>query len=173
MNPKLPLFLAATVLAGSAMAQSVGPHHVYAPVVDVEPIHVTEQVPIEREVCWQERGHYRQRDTSVTGTIAGAIIGGVIGNQFGGGSGKKALTVAGAALGASIGNDASRGNHRGSRHGRPVSYERCEIQVDYEQRSYTAGYRVFYEYNGEIHETRTQQPPGDVIRLRVTAVPVG
>lgn len=173
MIPKLPMVLAGMVLAGSATAQSVAPHHVYAPVVDVEPIHVTEQVPVEREVCWQERGYPRQRDGSATGTIAGAIIGGVIGNQFGGGSGRKALTVAGAALGASIGHDASSGNGRSGRYGRPGSYERCEIQIDYEPRSYTAGYRVFYEYNGEIHETRTQQPPGDVIRLRVTAVPVG
>lgn len=157
-------------LSGAAFAQSSAVHYVYAPVVDYEPVYVTEQVPVEREVCWQERGYHRQRGHSATGTIAGAIIGGVIGNQFGGGSGKKALTVAGAALGASAGHDATR-NRRGRGH--PVAYERCEIQVDYERRSHTSGYRVRYEYNGEIHETRTRTEPGDVIRLEVSARPVG
>lgn len=161
-------------VSGAVMAQPAAVHYVYAPVVDYEPVYVTEQVPVEREVCWQERDYRnargRSRGNSATGTIAGAIIGGVIGNQFGGGSGKKALTAAGAALGASIGHDASR-QHR--RHGHPVSYRRCEIQVDYEPRSYASGYKVRYEYNGEIFETRTRSEPGDVIRLEISARPAG
>ena len=169
MIAKLPMVLATTLFAGSVLAQSVAPHHVYAPVVDVEPIHVIERVPVEREICWEERGYRHDRRGSATGTIAGAILGGVIGNQFGGGSGRKALTVAGAALGASVGHDATRRD----RHRRPVRYEQCEIQVDYEERSYTSGYRVYYEYNGQIHETRMPYRPGESIRLRVSAVPVG
>ncbi|MDT8409108.1 MAG: glycine zipper 2TM domain-containing protein [Wenzhouxiangellaceae bacterium] len=160
---------AASVLwAGMAMGQSPV-HYVYAPVVDVEPVYRTEQVPVEREVCWQERGYRHSRGGSATGTIAGAIVGGVIGNQFGGGSGRKALTVAGAALGASVGHDAGKSHRRGG----PVSYERCEVQVDYESRSYTSGYRVQYEYQGEIYQTRTRSRPGEVIRLEVAARPVG
>jgi len=158
---------AALLVSGGALAQA--PHYIYADVVDVEPIQVTERVPVEREVCWQERGYRHRRGGSATGTIAGAILGGVIGNQFGGGSGKRALTAAGAALGASIGHDATR-RHR---HARPVSYERCEIQVDYQQRSYTSGYQVYYEYNGEVHETRMSSHPGDRIRLEISARPVG
>ena len=123
---------------------------------------------MEREICWEERGYRKRRGGSATGTIAGAIIGGVIGNQFGGGSGKKALTAAGAALGASIGHDAGRKHRRGH----PVSYQRCEIQVDYEPRSYTSGFLVRYEYNDEIFETRTRTEPGDVIRLEIQARPV-
>lgn len=164
---------ASLLLSGAANAQSPARHYEYAPVIDYEPIYVTERVPVEREVCWEERGyrsHGRHRGNSATGTIAGAIIGGVVGNQFGGGSGRTALTAAGAALGASIGHDASK-QHR--RHGRPVRYERCEIQVDYESRSHTSGYNVRYEYNGEIFETRTRSEPGDVIRLEISARPVG
>jgi len=157
--------------SAAAFAQPATVHYVYAPVLDHEPVYVTEQVPVEREVCWQERGYREPRGNSATGTIAGAIIGGVIGNQFGGGSGRKALTAAGAALGASIGHDASR-QHR--RHGgRAVSYERCEIQVDYEARTYMSGYRVRYEYNGEVFETRTRSEPDDVIRLEISARPAG
>lgn len=158
------------LISGAALAQSSAVRYEYAPVVDYQPIYVTEQVPVEREVCWQERGYRKARGGSATGTIAGAIIGGLIGNQFGGGSGKKAMTGAGAALGASIGHDHSR-RHRGR--GRPVSYEHCEIQVDYETRSHTSGYRVRYEYNGEIHETSTRTEPGDVIRLEISARPAG
>jgi len=159
----------ALIVSGAAIAQPAAVHYVYAPVVDYEPVYVTEQVPVEREVCWQERGYRRSRGNSATGTIAGAIIGGVIGNQFGGGSGKKAMTAAGAALGASMGHDASKHQRRG----RPVSHQRCEIQVDYEPRSYTSGYNVRYEYNGEVFETRSRTEPGDVIRLEVSARPVG
>ncbi|MEX0914810.1 MAG: glycine zipper 2TM domain-containing protein [Wenzhouxiangellaceae bacterium] len=164
------LLASGLLVSGAAVAQPSAVHYVYAPVVDYEPVYVTERVPVEREVCWQERGYHKPRGGSATGTIAGAIIGGVIGNQFGGGSGKKAMTAAGAALGASVGHDASK-RRRG--HGHPVSYERCEIQVDYEPRSYTSGYKVRYEYNGEVFETRTRSEPGDVIRLEVSARPVG
>jgi len=173
MNKALKGLLATgLVVSGAALAQPSAIHYVYAPVLDYEPVYVTEQVPVEREVCWQERSYrqHRARGNSATGTIAGAIIGGVIGNQFGGGSGKKALTAAGAALGASIGHDAS---HQPRRYDRSGSYERCEIQVDYEPRSYTSGYKVRYEYNGEVFETRTHSEPGDVIRLEVSARPVG
>lgn len=172
MKPRRSMFgmtFAAGVFAsGAGFAQGAAVHYEYAPVVDYEPIHVTERVPVEREVCWQERSYRRHGGGSATGTIAGAIIGGVIGNQFGGGSGKKALTAAGAALGASVGHDVTR-RHR---HGHPVSYERCEIRVDYEPRSYTSGYLVRYEYNGRIYETQTAHPPGDRIRLEIAARPV-
>ena len=161
------------LLLASALANAGGPvFYEYAPVVDVEPVVHHERVPVDREVCWLERGYEVERrgPDSATGTIAGAIIGGVIGNQFGGGNGRRALTVAGAALGASVGNDVSR-NQR-AEYRRPISYERCEIQRDYETRSYTSGYRVKYEYNGEIFETRTRTAPGDVIRLEVAARPI-
>lgn len=166
---RIPIGLSLALLGADVLAQPAARHDVFAPVVDVEPIYVTEHVPVEREICWDEIHRPRPHGSSATGTIAGAILGGVIGNQFGGGSGKKALTVAGAALGASIGHDAGRRHG----HARPVRYERCQIQVDYEERRVPDGYRVFYEYQGEILETRMQYPPGERIRLRVTAVPVG
>ena len=163
------MLVAGAAAAGMATAQSAPVHYVYAPVVDVEPVYRTERVPVEREVCWQERVVPRRASGSATGTIAGAIIGGVIGNQFVDGNGRRALTAAGAALGASIGNDASR---RGDRHARPRLVERCEIQVEYESRSYRAGFDVAYEFNGEVHSTWMQRHPGDSLRLEVVARPV-
>jgi len=151
-----------------AVAQPAPVHYVYAPVVDVSPVYEHERVPVEREVCWQERTYRAHRRGSATGTIAGAIIGGVIGNQFGDGNGRRALTAAGAALGASIGHDASRRN-RG--HGRSATVERCEIQVDYETRRYASGYDVRYEYAGRVYSTWTREHPGETIRLEVAARP--
>ncbi len=162
------LVMATSLVSGAALAQSGPAHYVYAPVVDYEPIDSSQRIPVEREVCWREHGYRRHRGGSATGTIAGAIIGGVIGNQFGGGSGKKALTAAGAALGASVGHDATRDQRRRQ----SVSYEHCEIRVEYEYRDYISGYRVHYQYEGGIYETRMQTPPGETIRLEVSARPV-
>jgi len=157
--------------AAAAQAQQHPVFFEYAPVVDVRPILVDQQVPVEREVCWQEPGYHRhgQRPDSATSTIAGAIIGGVIGNQFGGGNGKRALTVAGAALGASVGHNASQHGHPRPR---PVYHERCELQTTYETRRQAQGYRVQYEFNGELFETRMRNHPGDAIRLEVAARPL-
>jgi len=163
------VLVAGAAAAGMATAQSAPVHYIYAPIVDVQPVYRTERVPVEREVCWHERAAPRRAHGSATGTIAGAIIGGVIGNQFGDGNGRRALTAAGAALGASIGNDASR---RGHRHVRSARVERCEIQVDYESRSYPAGFDVAYEFNGEVHSTWMQRHPGESVRLEVVARPV-
>ncbi|GAB4177230.1 MAG: hypothetical protein Kow0020_13180 [Wenzhouxiangellaceae bacterium] len=167
MQTRMIIWACALVITGCAQAQPVIRQQVEVPVVDVEPIEVTEQIPVDREVCWEEREIRHRHHGSASATIAGAILGGVIGNQFGGGSGKKALTVAGAALGASIANDASRRHHA-----YPARYERCEVQRDYETRTYVSGYRVFYEYEGEIYETRMRYRPGRTIRLQLTAVPL-
>ncbi|MDT8438074.1 MAG: glycine zipper 2TM domain-containing protein [Wenzhouxiangellaceae bacterium] len=170
MNKRIASWVGlAALLPLTVAAQPLPIEHIYAPVVGYEPVYTTERVPVEREYCWQER-EYRQprRGGSATGTIAGAIIGGVIGNQFGDGSGQKLMTAAGAALGASVGHDAGRKN-RHSRH--PVNYERCDVRVDYETRSFTSGYTVRYEFQGRVYETFRQTPPGDVIRLEVTARP--
>lgn len=168
MNKTVKLLaLAGLFAAGGAIAQYPAVRYIDAPVVGYDPVHATEQVPVEHEVCRNER-EYRRHGGRATGTIAGAIIGGVIGNQFGDGSGQKLLTAAGAALGASIGHDASRGRHA---HARRV--QRCEVQVDYETRSYVSGYNVRYEYAGEVYELFTDRKPGRYIRLEITARPVG
>jgi len=151
-----------------ALAQALPVDYVYAPVVGYDPIYTSEQVPVEREYCWNERVRQR-RGGSATGTIAGALIGGVIGNQFGDGSGRRVVTAAGAALGASVGHDVGRKNRRG----RPVTVQRCDVRVDYETRRYTSGYTVSYRYGGEIYETFSKYPPGDSIRLELTARPAG
>ncbi|TVR97289.1 MAG: glycine zipper 2TM domain-containing protein [Wenzhouxiangellaceae bacterium] len=165
-----------TLFAGTLMlaslAQAGGVHYHHAPVVSVQAIYETVRTPVEREVCWEEQRYQRvdNRSRSHTPTVVGAIIGGVIGNQFGGGSGKRAATVAGAALGGSIGRDASR-QSRGPDEYYPVRAERCTVQREFVEESRISGYRVAYEYGGQVHHTRTSHHPGDTIRLRVSASP--
>lgn len=162
------------LIAASASATALARHgdgfYDTARVVWAEPIYETVQVSRPVEECWTEQVLVGDpRRGSYTGTIAGGIIGGVVGNQFGRGNGKTALTVAGTLLGASIGRDLS---HRHTSVRRVVEEERCELveQVDY--REQVVGYRVKYRYKGQTFFTRTDEHPGERIRIRVDVDPV-
>lgn len=171
MTARITLMVVAFLIAGVAYAGDV--RYEYARVVEVEPRYQTVREPVEREVCWDEqvREPIRSRRDTRTPTIVGAIIGGVIGNQFGSGNGRRAATVAGAALGGSIGRDAARqSRHRGDYY--VATRERCTVQRDYTERTIVNGYRVGYEYQGDIHYTTMREHPGDRIRLRVAVTPV-
>lgn len=168
----VPAALAGLMMTG--IAHAGGTSYKYAPVVSSEPIYETQRRPVDREVCWEEQ-HYERAgggSRSHTPTVVGAIIGGVVGNQFGGGNGKRAATAAGAVLGGSIGRDVGRRN-QGSERYYPVVEEHCEIQRDYRSERVVTGYRVHYEYDNRIYETRTRHEPGDMIRVRVAVTPVG
>ncbi len=114
-----------------AMAAGAGtaPYHVYADVVDVEPLIERHTVTVPSRECLvtndgsaaYSQHHYsrhdhndthsaRSRGSGVAG-ILGGVIGGLVGSQFGGGNGKKALAIGGALLGASIARRASRHRH--------------------------------------------------------------
>ncbi len=170
MKYRMTLLASALMLAGAAQAGGVQYH--YAPVVNVQAEYETVRTPINREVCWEEQRYQRveTRKSSATPAIVGAIIGGVIGNQFGGGSGNRAATVAGAALGGSIGRDAAR-QSRGPDEYYPVSRERCTVQREFIEENRISGFRVSYEWDGQIFHTRMDQHPGDRIRLRVAVSP--
>ncbi len=136
-------------------------------VVSAIPIYETVRVPTEREVCWDEEVRYR-RGHSATPALVGGVLGGALGRQFGGGRGKDALTVVGAIVGASVGNDVAR-----KRSGEYTEVEtRCRIAHEYYDEQRITGYRVRYEYDGEVFVTRTNRHPGDYIDLRVSVVPV-
>ncbi len=159
-----------TVLSGAA---SAGVHHLgyvdRARVVWAKPIYETVEVSRPVRECWTERVVRRgRRAESYTGTIAGGIIGGVVGNQIGRGRGRTVLTVAGSLLGASIGHDLS------ARPGRPriSREERCEVVEHYEEQEQIVGYRVKYRYGGQTFFTRTEEHPGQRIRIRVKVNPV-
>jgi uncharacterized protein YcfJ len=178
-------------LALPAMAQNSGSYdnyddadYAWARVVDVEPIVERFDVPVNRDVCYDEPYEYyepryeyvdgRHRDTSGA-TVLGAIIGGALGNTVGRGDGRRAATVAGALIGGSIAHSNARRRgayyesgayvHRGSR-------EVCDTRVDYRRDERVIGYDVTYRYNGRNYHTRTDEHPGDRIRVAVNVAPV-
>jgi uncharacterized protein YcfJ len=151
-------------------------HYGYGEVLEVQPIYRGVNTPASQQVCYDEPVEYYQpgRPRSPAGTLVGAILGGVIGNQLGrGGRGyygdyrRDSATVAGAAIGGAIGYSASSGPTRVAR-----GYEqRCRVETTWQRAEQVAGYDVTYRYRGEIYQTRTDQHPGDSIRVRVAVEP--
>lgn len=151
-------------------------HYGYGEVLEVQPIYRGVNTPASQQVCYDEPVEYYQpgRPRSPAGTLVGAILGGVIGNQLGrGGRGyygdyrRDSATVAGAAIGGAIGFSASSGPTRVAR-----GYEqRCRVETTWQRAEQVAGYDVTYRYRGEIYQTRTDQHPGDSIRVRVAVEP--
>ena len=134
-------------------------------------------VPVSREECWEEPVTYYQPPAhtgahSYTPTLVGGIIGAVVGNQFGSGSGRDWATVAGTTLGASIGSDYN--NRRTCTAGRSytTNERRCRIVNDHQQEERADGYLVMYTYNGRRYKTRTENYPGDRIKVRLDVTPV-
>jgi uncharacterized protein YcfJ len=162
--------LVACGLATSAQAQqSSDVSYEQARVLNSTPIYESVRIPSSREVCWDEEVTYRQRRSPTSGLVGG-LIGGAIGHQFGGGRGKDAMTVAGALIGASIANDAARKKHRGQY---TQLEQRCRTTQEYYDEERVTGYRVQYEYNGQVYTTRTDNQPGEFLDLRVSVSPVG
>jgi uncharacterized protein YcfJ len=146
---------------------------------------VVEQIPVDREECWNDRvrGYQDQRvtrsDTGAPigpGTVLGAIIGGVAGHQVGSGRGNDVATAAGAVVGGLVGNQIDRNN--AGPPGRVTEVERVPVErtvkrcrVVHEVREATVGYDVRYEYHGRQFTTRLPQDPGRSLRVEVEVRP--
>lgn len=139
-----------------------------ARVVDVKPIVEIVRVPDRHRECWTEETHGVRPSNATGSMVMGSIIGGVIGHQFGRGDGKRAATVAGTLIGAAVGRDVAR-----QRAGEPytVAEQRCRISHEYYEKERINGYRVTYRYHGQTYVTRTAEPPGKFIRVRVDVNP--
>lgn len=158
----------------------------YAEVVEVEPLIRYVRVEVPRRECWDEevyherrRRNYKSRSNhgSAGATIAGGLIGGVIGRQIGGGSGRDAMTVVGTLVGSAIANERSRDRDR-YEDDRDDGYsvrtvERCKIHKEVREEERVDGYRVTYVYDGREYTTRTEDDPGDRIKVRVSVTPAG
>lgn len=141
----------------------------YARVVDVKPLIRTVEVEVPVRECHERPVHYERRTRGGAGrTIAGGIIGGVIGNQFGDGRGRDALTVLGTVIGAAAASE----DNQSAREFETRTERYCETRYEYEQRDRVEGYRVTYRYKGELYTTRTEEDPGDRIRVRVRVEPL-
>lgn len=144
----------------------------FARVTEVIPIYTDIQVREPRTQCWDQQVAYRQPG-SPAGAVIGGLIGAAIGNKAGGRGHhyrrhhRGASTVAGAAVGALLGNEISRANA-------PTQYvteQRCQVVDEFITRRELVGYDVRYHYNGRDYLTRTDQHPGDRIRVHVDVSP--
>lgn len=179
MAGKRVTLLVGALFGSGAFGSESAVDYVYAPVVDVEPVIRWVTVERPRTECWQEtvyQPHPANKPFRVAGpTIAGGLIGGVIGHQFGSGSGQDAMTLIGSVVGSALANE--RAVRNAYRHGvyqvRGQPVERCEVITERHQEERIEGYRVTYEYEGRHYTMRTQRPPGERVRLRVSVQPVG
>ncbi len=187
-----PLFLVAslTLIAGPALAdppartpgqgnwQSQGPtvRYAWARVMSVHPVYTQTRRPVSHDVCYRQPGYTTERvryhnPDSTASTLLGAVIGGALGHTVGHGNGRTAATIAGAVIGGAIGNNTSRNDGYYSREQRYVpSRERCRTQTRWQRNERLQGYDVTYRYQGTDYRTRTQQQPGQRIRVRIQQI---
>jgi uncharacterized protein YcfJ len=169
----IPVSLAAALAALplSAAAQPGGTL-IEAPVVDVQPVVriVTERVPFES--CYDERVRVDERGRrSATPALLGGVLGGTLGGALGNGSGHQGVIAgAGALLGASVGNDIAR--NRQTQGDYYITEQRCSVEYERREREEITGYRVSYQYDGNIYQTTTRRDPGDTITLRMSLEPL-
>ena len=129
-----------------------------ARVVSVNPIYGVREVNIPMEVC--EQVQVERQGTNTAGTVLGAIAGAAIGNQFGKGSGKDVATVVGGVVGAQIGGQGGRTE--------TVTENRCRtVNRTYREKDTLQGFDVSYQFMNRRYTVRTNQHPGQTIRINV------
>ncbi|MFC6838925.1 glycine zipper 2TM domain-containing protein [Xanthomonas theicola] len=103
-------------------------------------------------------------------TVVGGIAGALLGSRVGGGSGRFVGTAVGTMVGGLAGRSIYDSNARTTVRTGSVSV--CQ-PVSYRTESYDRvdGYDVTYEYGGRYYHTRSEQRPGDRIRVRVDVLP--
>jgi hypothetical protein len=183
---KITLLITFTLFTSRSFA---GPEdngfYVWADVVDVNPVVSTdyEEVPLthcrvekryrgknrhHKNSRWNDAGRYpdsRHRESAMP-ALLGGLIGGAIGSRFGKGDGKRAMTVLGAFAGAGIASSAGR-NHRVERV-RGNRHRVCETSYELEPIEVIEGYEVTYEYLGREFSKRTDDHPGDRVKIYIT-----
>jgi uncharacterized protein YcfJ len=167
MKKSLVFIAAATTLAAAAHAEAFVAH---ARVVAAEPQY--ENVAYPRNECTQqvvsEVQTVDRRDYG--GVVIGGVAGALIGHQVGGGHGRDAATAVGAVVGAMAGDSiANRGRAQGWRE---VPREVTTCRTVQEVRPQLTGYRVQYEYGGQLYSTFMRDQPGRTLRVRVAVDPV-
>ncbi len=144
-----------------------------ARVRSVEPQY--ENVSVPREACTTQWVNEQQRvdngpDRNYAALAIGGLAGGVLGNQVGKGSGRAAATAIGAVVGALVG-DRVGGNNRAPQY-QVVPREVTTCNTVNEVQSRVNGYRVAYDYHGQVYNTVMPRDPGQYVQVRVSVDPV-
>lgn len=158
--------LAITLAGGQAMAGGLDRHDSHAlphgaKVISVAPVYTSIDLAMSDGRCGPPDDDRRGRD-AVAGTLIGGIVGGIVGNQVGKGSGNTATTIVGTVIGAVVGHEIGREFGDDARVD-PGS-RRCGPEGHHETRRKLVGYRVTYRHRGRVHETHTDEHPGNHVR---------
>tara|TARA_R110002072_G_scaffold31735_5_gene97582 strand:- start:68496 stop:69041 length:546 start_codon:yes stop_codon:yes gene_type:complete len=161
---------AGLILASTTALASGSISYEYGDVVEATPIVKNIRISTPREECWDETVTHSSQNNNGVSTVLGAVIGGALGNAVGHNkTNKKVGAAVGAVLGGTIGS--AVGHERSSK--RYTSTEEvCRVINDYREEERIVGYHVRYEFNDVIYTTRTDEDPGDKIKLRLSVSPV-
>ena len=161
-----------TLLAAGAQAQTFTDT---ARVRNVAPQY--ENVSVPRNECtnqWVTEQQPAVSSRNYGGLAIGGVAGALLGNQVGGGRGREAATAVGAVVGALTGEHFANQNGWG---GYPQAapqpqrqVQNCRTVNDVQTR--LTGYRVDYEYRGQVYSTVTRENPGRTLPIRVSFAPV-
>lgn len=168
------LAIALVCTAGAALAQAQTFVDT-ARVRSAEPQY--ENVTVPRQVCrneWvTEPQRMTRREPNYGGAVIGAVAGGVLGNQIGRGSGRGVATVMGVVVGAVAGERIARGNDYDRHEQRqPEARQVTNCQTVNDVQARLTGYRVDYEYHGQMYSTVMRENPGPRLQVRVSVDPV-
>ena len=105
------------------------------------------------------------------GAVIGGVAGGLLGHQVGKGHGKDAATAVGAVVGA-IAGDHIANRDQAPQYVQDAPREVKQCRTVNEVQSQLTGYRVNYEYHGQVYSTITRENPGHSLPVRVSVVPV-
>ena len=193
---RIALLALAATGAIAAQAQSYGrPYPVQPAPVAVQPVAVQAASFVDRARVHEVQPQYevvqvpRQECTSqlvqdapqpvagsgtpgVAGAVIGGVAGGILGHQVGRGSGRDAATVGGAIVGAIAGNSIQNANAQPQQYVQapPREVQNCRTVMEQQQRP--VGYRVTYEYRGNMYTTLTHEQPGQSLPVRVSVTPL-
>lgn len=178
------LFLSAVAAVTGAQARSFDD---MARVHRVDPQYRSVSVP--RQECTSQWVHdaprpVAQHHRNYGGLALGGVAGAVLGSQVGKGKGRSAATAVGAVVGALAGEHLANqaGWNGGYAQGgyaqggyyepQPQPREVRSCHTVHDTQNQLTGYRVEYEYRGQLYTTVTREHPGRTIPVRVSAQPV-
>lgn len=107
------------------------------------------------------------------GAVIGGVAGGILGHQVGKGSGRDVATAVGAVVGALTGDhlaNRDRTPQYAQQQEPPREVRQCRTVNDVQTQ--LTGYRVNYEYRGQVYSTFMRENPGHSLPVRVSVVPV-
>ena len=135
-----------------------------------------ENVTIPRNECtsqWVSEPRRVAGDRNYGGAVIGGVAGGILGHQVGKGSGKDVATAVGAVVGALAGDhlaNRDRAPQYAQYEEAPREVRQCRTVNDVQPQ--LTGYRVNYEYRGQVYSTFMRENPGHTLPVRVSVVPV-